>query len=66
MSLGWESNHSPNPAATASNPAVLVRSAPVAVTRATARVIAVSSVHSPGAQSNGPPPIIPMGRSGPG
>ncbi len=66
MSLGVDEYHSANPAATASRPAGVRTSTPVAVTLATAIAIDVSSVHSPGSKPNGPPPIIAIGVSGDG
>ena len=58
MSAGFESYHRMNCAAMASRPSALPMSIPVAATSAIATAIEVSSVHSPGAQSNGPPPIM--------
>ena len=66
MSLGREANHSPKPAATASNPAALRRSNPAAVTLATATDIDVSSVHSPGSNGPMPPPIMAISTSSAG
>ncbi len=61
MSFGPDSYQRTKPADTASRPATLRRSAPVAVTSAIASVMAVSSVHSPGAKPPRPPPIMPIG-----
>ena len=51
--------HPAHRSASASWAASVRRSAPVAVTSAIATAIAVSSVHPPAAQPNGPPPTMP-------
>lgn len=64
MSAGPVSNQLRNRRATPVSPSSDLRSSPAAATSAMHQAIVVSSVHSPGAKSPRPPPII-AGPSGP-
>ncbi len=64
MSVAPWACQSRKPCATASNPASVRRSAPVAVTWAMQTAIWVSSDHSPGAYGPNPPPTMQASPAG--